>query len=75
MKYWNGKRSLRQHTSEDISVQTNNEISDSNIKCENFAGQLWNDTKQNIKLLKKLHILVRLLNNIENEPGECIFGV
>ena len=29
------------HSSEDITDLTNNEKSESNIKCENFTGQLW----------------------------------
>ena len=30
---------------------------------------------QTNQLLEQLHILVRLLKKIDNEPGDCIFGV
>ena len=43
MKYWNIKRLLGLNSSEDITDLTNNEKSESNIKCEHFTGQLWND--------------------------------
>ena len=63
------------YSSEDIPNFTNNEISESNIKCEICTRQLWNDMSKKIQLLKELHIQVKTLNKIDNEPGEQIFGV
>ena len=45
----------------------------SNVKyAQDNCGMI---RKEKFKLSEELHILVRQLNNIDNEPGDCIFGV
>ena len=46
IKYWNRKRFLELHNSEDIPDLTNYWMSDSNSKCEICTGQLWNYMKK-----------------------------
>ena len=74
IKDWKEKRLLGLYSSEYINKFTNRDISESNIKCENCTIQLRNDTLAKIRLLKELHIIVKALNKIDNEPGYCIFG-
>ena len=75
IKYWKEKRLLVLYSGEDIASLTNHEISENNIKCETCTIQLWNDTSKETQLLKELHIIVKALNKIDNEPRYCIFGV
>ena len=63
------------YSSEEIPDLTNNEISESNIKCEISTRQLWNDMSTKIRLLKELNIIVKVQKTIDNEPGDCIFVV
>ena len=42
IKYWSRKRLLGLNSSEDIPELNNYDISESNIKCEECARQLWN---------------------------------
>ena len=60
MKHWNRKKLLGIHSSGYITNLDNDDISDSNIKREEFIGQLWNNIK------KELHLIVRALNKIDN---------
>ena len=43
IKYWNMKRLLGINSSEDITDLTHHEIPESNVKCEIFTRQIWND--------------------------------
>ena len=43
IKNWKDKNLLWLDSSEDIPNSTYHEISDSNIKCDIFTTQLWND--------------------------------
>ena len=49
--YWNRKRFLGLHSSENIPALMNYHISQSKIKCEKCTRQLWNDITK-IELLK-----------------------
>ena len=48
IKYWNRKRFMVLHACEDISDLTYYEISEINITCEEYTGQLWNDMKKSV---------------------------
>ena len=74
IKYWKEKTFLGIYSSEVIYNLTNNEILESSIKCEICTRQLCNDISSEIQLLKELNILVKALNRIDNEPGDCTFG-
>ena len=63
------------YSSEDITNLTNNEISERNIKCKICTRHVCNYMSTKIQLLRELHILVKALNKIDNEPGDRIFGV
>ena len=44
----------------------------SNVKnVQDKCGIIWKINS----VIEKLHILVRSFKNIDNEPGDCIFGV
>ena len=64
------KSLLGLYSSEDIPNLTNNEISDSNIKCETFIRQPWNDISTKLQLLKERHIPLKFLKKIDNKPGD-----
>ena len=53
-KYWDRKKSLGLHTSDDYPKLTNYDISEENIKCEECTRYLWTDTKK-ISYLKYIH--------------------
>ena len=72
-KYWDRKMSLGINSSGDYPDLKNYDISEGNIKCEECTRQLWNDMTKK-QLLKELHLSIRSLDKIYNEPGDCIFG-
>ena len=44
IKDWDRKRELGLHSSDDYPEWTNYDISEGNIKCEEFTRKMWNDT-------------------------------
>ena len=62
------------YSSEYIPNFTHHEISESNIKCDICTTQTWNYMSKN-RAIEKLHILVKALNKVNNEPVNSIFGV
>ena len=74
-KNWKSKSLLGLDSSEDTPNFTNHEISESNMRCNIFIGELCKDISKIFELLKELNVLVRYLNKIDNRHGEYIFGV
>ena len=75
IKNWKSKSLLGLDSSEDTPNFTNHEISESNMRCKIFIGELCKDISKIFELLKELNVLVRYLNKIDNRHGEYIFGV
>ena len=50
-KYYNRKRVLGLHSSDDYTEFTDNDIFDINIQCEECTRLLWNNTEKKNQLL------------------------
>ena len=72
-KYWNRKRFLILHSSDNYPEFTNDDISEGHIKCEECTRQLWSDTKKSVIGISIP--LFQLLNRVDNEAGDSMFGV
>ena len=70
IKNWKTNSLLGLYLSEDIPNFTNNDISKINMRCNICRGELWKDMAKKIDLSKELHVLVRVLKQIEEKPRD-----
>ena len=74
IKKWESNSVLGFNSSEEIPKFTNYDISESNMRCDIFIKEMWHEMSNKIKLLMKLHFLVRALNKPDIIPREEFFG-